>query len=116
MDGDAVGLDAMFRDTAVDPDPECTEQVVHEYAVTATLDPVKLTITAIHADPRSLPFPTDCPVAAGSAALLLGLPVSELRTRVREVSRGPVSCTHLNDVFRSLADAGTVVAHLPGRR
>lgn len=115
MDGEALMLDAMFRDTTVDPDPQLTERVVHEYTVTATLDPETFTVMAIHADPRSLPFPTDCPAAAGSAALLLGEVASDFRTRVREVSRGPVSCTHLNDLFRSLADVSCLVAHLPSR-
>ena len=104
--------DAMFRDSTVDPDAELTERVVHEYTLRATLELATLTITSIHADPRSLPFPSDCSLAAASADLLVGQRAPELRTKVRELSRGPVSCTHLNDLFRSLADVGELASLL----
>jgi hypothetical protein len=113
-DGDAVLVDTMFRDTITDPDADLTERVVHEYVVTATLHPATLTILALHADPRALPFPTDCPFAAGSADLLVGVRAPELRSEVRRRSRGPVSCTHLNDVFRTLADIGPLLAYIDG--
>jgi hypothetical protein len=112
-DGDRLMVDAMFRDSTVDPDAELTERVVHEYAVSTTLDRATRTVQSIHADPRSLPFPTDCPFAAGSADLILGQSVDSLRTTVRQVSRGPVSCTHLNDLFRTLADVTALVDLLP---
>lgn len=98
-------VDAMFRDSSVDPDG--TPRVVHEYSVRARLDD-QLTITEIVADPRALPFPTDCPFASGSAVFLVGQPVADLRRTVRTLSAGPASCTHLNDLFRSLGD----VTHL----
>jgi len=110
--GDGVRLDAMFRDYAVDPDG--TERVVHEYGVVATLADPGLEVVEIAADARALPFPTDCPWAAGSAAFLLGEPIGDLRRRVREVSRGPASCTHLNDLFRSLADVAVLVPLIDG--
>ena len=110
-DGDRVMVDTMFRDSATDPD--LTERVVHEYAVTAILDGDSFTVLEIEATPRVLPFPTDCPFAAGSAALILGQPVADLRTTVRLLSRGPVSCTHLNDLFRSLADVPVLARLLP---
>ena len=42
--------------------------------------------------------------------MILGQPVADLRTTVRLLSRGPVSCTHLNDLFRSLADVPVLEA------
>jgi hypothetical protein len=112
-DGDQLHVDVMFRDSTVDPDADLTERVVHEYEVTATLDRATRTIVAIDAEPRSLPFPTDCPFAAGSAALIVGQRADTLRTSVREVSRGPVSCTHLNDLYRTMADIASLVDLLP---
>jgi hypothetical protein len=99
---DHIAVDAMFRDISVDPD--LTQRVVHEYAVVATIDPATMTIVDIVADPRALPFPTDCPVAAGSAGYLVGHQVNDLRRTVRQLSAGPTTCTHLNDLFRSLGD------------
>jgi hypothetical protein len=112
-EGDLLRVDAMFRDTTVDPDVRLTQRVVHEYALTATLDAATLIVMSIEAEPRSLPFPTDCPFAADSADLLVGQRAGELRTKVREVSRGSVSCTHLNDMFRSLADVAALTLSLP---
>jgi hypothetical protein len=97
-----IEVDGMFRDIIVDPD--FTRRVVHEYAMTAILDPSTLDIVEIRADPRALPFPTDCPLAAASAGYLVGQRARDLRRTVRHVIAGPVSCTHLNDLFRSLGD------------
>jgi hypothetical protein len=109
-EGDVLAVDVMFRDSLVDPDG--TARVVHEYAVAATVDRATLVIRSIHADPRALPFLTDCPLAAGSAAFLVGEPVHDLRRRVKQLSRGPASCTHLNDLFRSMADVAALAGHL----
>src|SRR5690606_12305364 len=79
--GDQLMVDAMFRDTTTDPD--LTARVVHEYRVAVALDPASLTIVSAQATPRSLPFPTDCPLAAASAADIVGVPAPELRARVR---------------------------------
>jgi hypothetical protein len=105
-------VDAMFRDVTVDPDADLTVRVVHEYALTAELEPGTLTVLAAEADPRSLPFPTDCPFAAASAHLIVGQQAADLRTAVRTISRGSHSCTHLNDLLRSLADTATLAAYL----
>jgi hypothetical protein len=102
-----LAVDAMFRDTAIDADG--TERVVHEYALTATLDADQLVFLAARADPRALPFPTDCPAAAASASVLVGQPLAGLRRTVPRLASGPVSCTHLNDLMRSLADIGALV-------
>jgi hypothetical protein len=105
-----VLVDAMFRDTTCDWDQ--TARVVHEYALTATLDADTQRILAIDAQPRSLPFPTDCPFAADSVQLILGEAAAGLRETVRGLSAGAVSCTHLNDAMRCLADIPTLVDQL----
>lgn len=102
LEDQKVFVDTMFRDTTADPD--LTERIVHEYRVSATLDRATFEVLGVEALPGTLPFPEDCPLAASSAALIVGARAEELRAVVRERSRGPVSCTHLNDVFRSLAD------------
>lgn len=112
-DGGVLRVDAMFRDSTVDPDADLTNRVVHEYALSAEVDPDTLRVLAAEADPRSLPFPTDCPFAAASAGLIVGLPAADLRTAVRTISRGAHSCTHLNDLLRSLADIAVLAAFLP---
>jgi hypothetical protein len=111
-DGDRVIVDTMFRDTTVDPDTDLTQRVVHEYAVRAVVAGDLSAILEIDADPRTLPFPTDCPRAAGSVQLIVGQRPAELRRAVGRLSRGPVSCTHLNDLMRSLADLPHLVTLL----
>ncbi|HEY2331190.1 MAG TPA: DUF2889 domain-containing protein [Acidimicrobiales bacterium] len=113
-DGDVLLADVMFRDSIVDPDG--TPRVVHEYAVSATIDRSTLAIRTIHADPRALPFVTDCPLAADSAAFLVGETVHDLRRRVKQISRGPASCTHLNDLYRSMADIAVLADALDSVR
>jgi hypothetical protein len=55
----------------------------------------------------------ECPGAAGSAARLVGQPVGALRRIVGDELRGTSTCTHLNDLLRSLADVPHLVALLP---
>jgi hypothetical protein len=112
-DAGLLRVDAMFRDVTVDPDPDLTRRVVHEYALTAELEPDTLTVLSAHADPRTLPFPSDCPFAASSADLIVGHAAGDLRTSVRTISRGAHSCTHLNDLLRSLADVTVLAPLLP---
>jgi len=109
-EGDSLVVDAMFRDSTVDPD--LTQRVVHEYALSAVVDARIMTVLEVHATPRALPFPTDCPLAAAGASTILGEAVDGLRSTVRLVSRGPGSCTHLNDLYRSLADVPALAAAL----
>jgi hypothetical protein len=107
---DRLIVDAMFRDSTADHD--LTPRVVHEYTLSAVIDPDTLRVIEIEAQPRVLPFPTDCPFAADSAQLIVGQPAADLRETVRTLSAGPVSCTHLNDAMRSLADVATLVGYL----
>jgi len=112
FDGDLIRVDAMFRDITVDPDPELSLRVVHEYTLHADLERDSLTVLNAVAEPRSLPFLTDCPLAASSAQLIVGQRAGDLRTAVRTLVRGPGSCTHLNDLLRSVTDTASLAALL----
>ncbi|SHN15791.1 Protein of unknown function [Cryptosporangium aurantiacum] len=98
----------MFRDTYSDPDG--LETVLHEYELSALLDVDSLVITQIEAVPRVLPAP-ECPWAAASAGRLVGIPVSELRTKVGRELRGTTTCTHLNDLLRSITDVPALLGY-----
>ena len=64
--------------------------------------------------PRVLPY-DECPLAVRNVAALAGLPLSELRGAVLERLRGPLGCTHLNDMLRALADV-PVLRPAPGHQ
>jgi hypothetical protein len=112
-DGGWLTVDAMFRDICVDPDG--TPRVVHEYALSASIDAQTRSVVAIHADPRVLPFATDCPFAAGHVENLVGHTVDGFRTGMSKILSGTSSCTHLNDLLRSLADVVPLAAVLAAR-
>ena len=99
--GERLLIDAMFRDTYVTADGIPT--IIHEYVVNGQADAATLTITEIGATPHVLPW-TECPFAADSAGDLVGQPVARLRRYVRDSLTGVPSCTHLNDLLRSLED------------
>jgi Protein of unknown function (DUF2889) len=99
--GDALHVDAMFRDSHFDG--ECGESVVHEYSLLATIDAATLEITYAEATPRVLPY-VECPTAAASAGRLVGLHLDAVRDVVRKDFVGTTTCTHLNDLLRSLED------------
>ena len=106
---DDFEVDSMFRDSHFDDDG--VESVVHEYALHATIDPATLTITAARATPSVLPY-VECPAAADSAARLVSLRLDEIRDRVRNEFVGTATCTHLNDLLRSLEDARGMLSAL----
>jgi len=96
----------MFRDTVAEHDG--VEVVLHEYSVSLTIEPsldgVPL-ITTAHAVPAVLPFP-ECPAAAAAAAeSVVGSPLAQLPQAVPELLQGVRSCTHLNDLLRSIGGA-----------
>jgi hypothetical protein len=99
--GATLGFDAHFRDSYRDADDG--ESALHEYSVRGRYDPVVGTVTAIEGAVHVLPW-TECPAAIGSVGRVVGMPAAELRARVREELVGTSTCTHLNDVLRSLAD------------
>jgi hypothetical protein len=59
-------------------------------------------VLSAEAQARTLPWP-ECPNALTSAVRIAGERVTGLRARVHADFRGITTCTHLNDVFRSLA-------------
>ena len=111
---DLVRIDVFFRDSHM-PDGG-VEHAVHEYTVTASVDPHSMEVVACEATPRVLPW-VECPQAAASAGRLAGMPVKGLRPEVRARFVGPSTCTHLNDVLRGLEDVEWLFAELEaGRR
>lgn len=95
-----VVVEEFFRDSMVDADG--AETVVHEYLVSAELDPGHLTFRSCSADIGVLPW-VECPAAAASAERLTGTTPHDLRERVRQTFVGTSTCTHLNDTLRALA-------------
>jgi hypothetical protein len=71
----------------------------------------ELRVTWIEATPRVLPW-IECPWAAASATRLSGESVAGLRRLVRDGFHGVETCTHLNDMLRSLADIVPLAALL----
>ncbi len=106
-----VSVEAMFRDSFRDGDGD--ERVLHEIGVLAGLEPSSLALQSISVSPRVLPH-RECPVAMPSADALLGVDCGRLREVVSAQLFGPSSCTHLNDLMRSLADVPALRTLLPG--
>jgi hypothetical protein len=104
-----IAIDAMFRDTYVRADD--TETVIHEYTVAATVDPATGVIVRARATPRVLPW-QECPGAVESATRIAGMTLSDLHFRVRAELAGITTCTHLNDLLRSVADAAALIPRL----
>jgi len=100
IDGDPLSVDVHFRDSHLAVD--AAEDVLHEYTLQATVDPDSLVVLSSEAQARTLPWP-ECPNALASAARIAGERVADLRTKVHADFRGTTTCTHLNDVLRSLA-------------
>ena len=100
MEDDPLRVDVHFRDSHLAVD--AAEDVLHEYTLQATVDPVTMVVLAAEAQARTLPWP-ECPNALASAGRLAGEPVADLRAKVHADFRGTTTCTHLNDVLRSLA-------------
>ncbi len=102
-------FDAHFRDSHMDQDG--MEWVVHEYSVSGAFDPAGGRVLDIGAEAHVLPW-MECPGAVASAGRLSGMPIAELRTRVRREFTGTSTCTHLNDTLRSLGDLEVLVDEL----
>ena len=51
---------------------------------------------------------------ARAAAQITGMTLPQLHSRVRHELHGTGTCTHLNDLLRSVADAGSLIDLLPG--
>ncbi|GAB2633398.1 hypothetical protein GCM10027068_10770 [Prescottella soli] len=96
----AVHVDAMFRDTYGRADS--VETVIHEYELTVVADEGTGVIREAVATPRVLPW-FDCPAAVASAGRLVGMTLDRVEGWVRRELRGADTCTHLNDLLRSIA-------------
>ncbi|WP_197509238.1 MULTISPECIES: DUF2889 domain-containing protein [unclassified Mycobacterium] len=105
-----IGIDAMFRDTYVRADG--TETIIHEYTVEAVVDSDTQTILSSQAVARVLPW-QECPGAVASATRLAGMRLDQLHFRIRHELHGTSTCTHLNDLLRSIGDVAALVALLP---
>ena len=103
-----VHLDAMFRDSHADE--QRVERSFHEYAVDATMTEPDLTVAAITATPRVLPWP-ECPGAVRSADQLIGVSLDDVRSAVHE-QRGVKTCTHLDDTLKNLDAVAHLARHL----
>ncbi len=108
--GAEVQIDAMFRDTYVRADGVPT--IVHEYTLLATVERATGRILDSRATPRVLPW-QECPGAVQSAGRITGMTLPELHSRVRRELHGTGTCTHLNDLLRSIADAQSLIDLLP---
>ncbi|OBK63254.1 hypothetical protein A5653_25345 [Mycobacterium colombiense] len=104
-----VDVDAMFRDTYARGDGQ--ETIVHEYTLAATVDGGAGVIVRCEAIPRVLPW-QECPGAVDSARKIAGMTLEEVQFRVREELTGITTCTHLNDLLRSVGDVKALMAHL----
>jgi hypothetical protein len=107
-----VGIDAMFRDSYVRSDG--VETIIHEYTLDAVVDAETGVIVESRATPRVLPW-QECPGAVASAERITGMTLSDLHFRVRQELSGTSTCTHLNDLLRSVADAEALI-HLVSDR
>jgi hypothetical protein len=108
-----IGIDAMFRDTYVRSDG--VETIVHEYTLAAAVDADTGVIVESRAIPRVLPW-QECPGAVASAERITGMTLSQLHFRVRQELFGISTCTHLNDLLRSIADAEALIELVRGSR
>ncbi|TPG37328.1 DUF2889 domain-containing protein [Mycobacterium hodleri] len=108
-DGANIAVDAMFRDTYVRGDGQ--ETIIHEYTLAVTVDPESGRIERAAAVPRVLPW-QECPGAVDSATRIVGMSLSDLHVRVRKELTGTTTCTHLNDLLRSVADARALMTML----
>jgi hypothetical protein len=111
--GDPLSVFAMFRDTYTEASG--VETVLHEYTMVLTVDPADLTVAAAAATQRNLPW-VECPAAAGSAGRIVGRRVEDLHDFVRGELRGISTCTHLNDLLRSLRGIGDLHTYLVDRQ
>jgi hypothetical protein len=109
-EGGTLGIDAMFRDSAWDPDGR--EVVVHEYQLLGRADRASGVLLSVTAEPRVLPY-AECPGAAPNAQWMAGTELRAMRTEVLVRLQKTDCCTHLNDGLRSLAEVPILAAALP---
>ena len=108
--GAVLHVDAFFQDSSTLP--EGGRQSIHEYTLTAQADLATGIVRAVSPVPRVLPY-HECPLAVVNVGALAGLPLRDLRGAVLERLRGPLGCTHLNDMLRALAAVPALARQLP---
>jgi hypothetical protein len=108
-----VTIEAMFRDSYVRADG--VETVIHEYVLNADVEVGSRSIVDCRACARVLPW-QECSSAAASVETSRGVTLSELHSKVRAEFTGVQTCTHLNDLLRSVADADPLVDQLAERQ
>lgn len=99
-------FDAHFRDSHVDG--VGVETIVHEYTVVGQVDLDTRTVARVEAAARVLPW-QECPGALASATRVVGMPINQLRNRIRTEFVGVSTCTHLNDTLRCLGDIEALI-------
>lgn len=109
VQGDPLTLEVYFRDSHRGADGKA--DVLHEYTLDATVDPRTLEVTSAAARAHTLPWP-ECPGALASASRVVGVRVHVLPDLVAADFVGTSTCTHLNDLLRSMSGVGCMVEAL----
>jgi hypothetical protein len=104
-----LAVEAYFRDSHLGA--EGPEDVLHEYTLTAIVCTAEMEVRSAEALAHTLPWP-ECPGALASAAQVVGMDLGEVRARVADELTGTTTCTHLNDVLRSLAGVPALASAL----
>jgi hypothetical protein len=104
-----IEIDAMFRDT--NHETEDRHVIVHEYGISATVAPDGR-LVRIEATPHVLPL-EECPLASTHVATLVGEQLAEVAKDIHRRLDLELSCTHLNDAVRFLADVARLADLLP---
>lgn len=100
--------DVAFRDTHRSADGEVT--TFHEYS--ARISVRAGIIEDLEVTPHVLPW-RECPSAVASAALLVGLAADHIKQHVRDRGTGESTCTHLDDVLRSMTHIEALARVIP---
>jgi hypothetical protein len=108
-DGGVLHVDAFFQDSSTLP--EGGRQSIHEYTLTAQADLATGVVHSVTPVPRVLPY-DECPLAVQHVTALAGRPLRDLRATVLDRLRGPLGCTHLNDMLRALAGVPALARHV----
>jgi DUF2889 family protein len=98
-------IQSWMRDSRCDS--ALTIFIVHEYEVLAHVTE-ELLVERLEVVPRVLPG-QECPAAVATAHTLVGMSLCDLEQHVRSTLRGVHSCTHLNDVLRTIPDASSLL-------
>lgn len=104
-----IRIDSAFQDSA--GDPAGGRIAIHEYGLRATADFETLELLTVEPDARILPF-MECPSAVGTAGVVVGTALGDLRAAVLERLSKTNGCTHLNDALRALAEVPVLLGHL----